>query len=143
MTRLLSNPITVALAGFGLGFVASFNLGYLGVDVSGWPTVGFGLLGAITGYGIGSLFDMPSGRARAVARWCVTMAIAVGIIAFLAGFVGPIVLRPDLPQGPMLGIFCTGPLGTLAGALLGAFIGMLVPIPSGQSYHRSPLQMHH
>jgi len=60
------------------------------------------------------------------------MAVALGVGAFLIGFVGPIVLRPDLPQGPMLGIFCTGPLGALAGAILGAVIGLLVPSTSAQ-----------
>jgi len=42
------------------------------------------------------------------------------------------ILRPDLPQGPLLGIFYTGPLGAIAGAILGAVIGLLVPSPSAQ-----------
>jgi hypothetical protein len=119
-----------ALAGFGLGFLASTNLALLGIDSSGWPTVGFGILGAVGGGVVGSLFQSPSGRARRVAWWCVTMAVGVGAVAFLVGFVGPMVLHPDWPQGPILGIFCTGPLGTLAGALLGAVIGLLIPAPS-------------
>ena len=44
-------------------------------------------------------------------------------VAFLAGFVGPILLTPGSPQGPLLGIFITGPLGALAGAVLGLIIG--------------------
>jgi hypothetical protein len=132
MRRLLPDAVVGALAGFGLGVMASINLAYLGVDVSGWPVVGFGILGAVAGSLVGSCLQSPSGRARAVARWYVTTAVALGVVSFLAGFVGPIVLRPDLPQGPMLGIFCTGPLGALAGALLGAVIGLLVPVPSAQ-----------
>ena len=58
------------------------------------------------------------------------MATVVGGISFLAGFAGPILLTPDSPQGPLLGIFVTGPLGFLAGAVLGALVGMLVPTPS-------------
>jgi len=65
--------------------------------------------------------NLPS--ALPLARWCV---------AFLAGFVGPMVLRPDLPQGPLLGIFFTGPLGAIAGAILGAVVGLLVPSTSAR-----------
>jgi hypothetical protein len=109
--------------------MASVNLAFLGIDVAGWPAVGFGILGAVCGCVVGSCLHSPSGRARAVARWCVTLTVALGGVAYLAGFVGPIVVRPDLPQGPLLGFFCTGPLGALAGAILGAVIGLLVPSP--------------
>jgi hypothetical protein len=60
------------------------------------------------------------------------MAVALGVVCFLVGFVGPIVLRPDLPQGPLLGIFFTGPLGAIVGAIWGAVIGLLVPSTSAQ-----------
>jgi len=43
----------------------------------------------------------------------------VGIISFLAGFVGPMILAPGANQGPLLGIIYTGPIGTLAGLLWG------------------------
>lgn len=58
-----------------------------------------------------------------VTRWGVGTAATVGAIAFLAGFVGPIVLHPDSPQGPLFGIFVTGPWGVIVGALIGAVIG--------------------
>ena len=132
MRWILQDPVVGALAGFGLGFMASLNLAYLGMDGSGWVAIGLGILGAIAGCVVGFLLQRPAGRARTVARWCATMAVALGVVAFLIGFVGPIVLRPDLPQGPMQGIFCTGPLGALAGAILGAVIGLLVPSPSAQ-----------
>ena len=48
-------------------------------------------------------------------------AFFVGGIAFLLGFVGPMIFTPDANQGPMLGIFVTGPLGTIFGAI-GGFI---------------------
>jgi hypothetical protein len=41
------------------------------------------------------------------------------ILRFAAGFVGPMRLAPGANQGPMLGIFITGPLGHLVGAGLG------------------------
>lgn len=40
---------------------------------------------------------------------------ALGSISFAAGFFGPMVLAPGANQGPLLGIFITGPLGALAG----------------------------
>jgi hypothetical protein len=51
--------------------------------------------------------------------------VIVGFIGFIAGFVGPIVFKPDSNQGPLLGIFITGPggfiLGTIAGAIWAQF----------------------
>jgi hypothetical protein len=47
-------------------------------------------------------------------------ALIVGGIGFCAGFFGPMVFAPDANQGPLLGIFITGPLGVLLGAIGGA-----------------------
>src|SRR5262245_36613361 len=47
--------------------------------------------------------------------------LALGGIGFAAGFFGPIVLAPDANQGPLLGIFITGPLGFAVGAAIGWF----------------------
>jgi hypothetical protein len=46
-------------------------------------------------------------------------ALWVGGVSFAAGFFGPALLS-TANLGPLLGIFVTGPLGTLAGALIGA-----------------------
>jgi hypothetical protein len=46
-------------------------------------------------------------------------ALTIGGIGFVAGFFGPIVFAPDANQGPLLGIFITGPLGFLFGAATG------------------------
>ena len=48
-------------------------------------------------------------------------ALIVGGIGFCAGFFGPMVLAPDANQGPLLGIFITGPLGAVLGAI-GGFV---------------------
>jgi len=48
-------------------------------------------------------------------------AVVVGAIAFAAGFFGPIILTPDANQGPLLGIFITGPLGFVFGMGLGVW----------------------
>jgi hypothetical protein len=45
--------------------------------------------------------------------------LAVGFVCFLIGFVGPMIGAPDANQGPLLGIFYTGPLGLLVGLLTG------------------------
>src|SRR5579859_2106430 len=132
MKWLLSNAVVGAFAGFILGFLVSLNLGYLGIAVSGWPVVGFGLAGAVIGSAVGAALGS-SGRLKLVAVWSVGTMVGVGMISFLVGFAGPILLHPELPQGPMLGIFCTGPLGALAGAILGAFIGLVVPVRAGSA----------
>ena len=46
-------------------------------------------------------------------------ALIIGAIAFAIGFLAPLVLYPESNLGPLLGIFITGPVGFLAGALLG------------------------
>jgi hypothetical protein len=49
-------------------------------------------------------------------RW----AVILGVIGFLGGFIGPMIFTPGANQGPMLGIFITGPLGGVIGAVAGA-----------------------
>ena len=48
-----------------------------------------------------------------------TTACLVGLIGFCVGFIGPMVLTPGANQGPMLGEFITGPLGFVAGLIIG------------------------
>lgn len=46
-------------------------------------------------------------------------AVALGGLGFVAGFFGPMFFAPGANQGPLLGIFITGPGGGLLGALAG------------------------
>jgi hypothetical protein len=46
-------------------------------------------------------------------------AIILGAIGFCGGFFGPIIFAPDANQGPLLGLFITGPLGFLLGGIGG------------------------
>lgn len=46
-------------------------------------------------------------------------ALVLGGIGFSAGFFGPIIFNPEVNQGPLLGIFFTGPLGFLIGGIAG------------------------
>jgi hypothetical protein len=45
-------------------------------------------------------------------------AVMVGAIGFCAGFFGPMLFAPDANQGPLLGIFITGPLGGAIGGFV-------------------------
>ncbi len=125
MDRLLPWPVAGALAGFVLGFMTWISLGLFGLtsEGSGFGPILLGLAGAICGYVLGVWGRQPEGRI--VVRWCVGTMVVVGGVSFLAGFVGPMILRPDSPQGPLLGLFFTGPLGAVAGAILGLIIGLV------------------
>ena len=46
-------------------------------------------------------------------------ALVIGAVGFVGGFFGPMLFAPGANQGPMLGIFITGPLGVLIGAIGG------------------------
>ncbi|HZY87374.1 MAG TPA: hypothetical protein VFE78_21235 [Gemmataceae bacterium] len=127
MRDILPNPIVGILAGFGTGCLALMGLDMLGLrvpGVPGWGPIVSGVLGAVCGGLLGAWYERPTAEGGAVARWGVGMAAIVGCASFLVGFVGPILFQPDSPQGPLLGIFITGPLGTVAGAALGALIGL-------------------
>jgi hypothetical protein len=50
-------------------------------------------------------------------------AVIVGSSGFLIGFVGPVIFTPEANQGPLLGIFITGPLGAVLGLVGGAVMG--------------------
>jgi len=52
---------------------------------------------------------------RSVGYW----ALVIGAVGFVGGFFGPMIFAPGANQGPMLGIFITGPLGVLVGAVGG------------------------
>jgi len=60
-------------------------------------------------------------------------ALALGTTGFAAGFFGPIALNPDANQGPLVGIFITGPGGALGGLILGA-IFRLLPVSRLRSF---------
>src|SRR5437763_6806069 len=104
------------LAGFAIGFMSSFSLALVDVRLGGYASLLGGALGAAFGGWVGW-------HGGPLARWCGGTAAVVGGIAFSAGFFLPILLHPNSPQGPLLGIFFPGPLGPVAGALLGLIIG--------------------
>lgn len=60
-------------------------------------------------------------------------AFKIGGIAFAIGFVGPMLVRPDANQGPLLGILVTGPLGFVAGLVVGAVMEWRRPPPAARA----------
>jgi len=46
-------------------------------------------------------------------------SLTIGLIGFFVGFFGPMILDPSANQGPLLGIFITGPIGFIAGGIYG------------------------
>jgi len=46
--------------------------------------------------------------------------LILGAIGFVCGFFGPIALNPDANQGPLVGIFLSGPAGVVLGLILAA-----------------------
>lgn len=53
-------------------------------------------------------------------RW----GVILGVIGFVGGFVGPLIFTPEANQGPLLGIFITGPLGFVLGLVVGLILSL-------------------
>jgi hypothetical protein len=61
-------------------------------------------------------------RDRRFRSWRVVLpGLVLGAVGLVAGFFGPMLLAPEANQGPMLGLFITGPLGLLVGLLWGVW----------------------
>jgi hypothetical protein len=52
-------------------------------------------------------------------------AILLGIFGFISGFIMPIIFMPTSNQGPLIGIFITGPGGVLLGWIIGFLYGFI------------------
>jgi hypothetical protein len=54
--------------------------------------------------------------------------LVLGGVGFLAGFIGPVVFNPEANQGPLFGIFISGPGGAVLGLILGGIcLALKVP----------------
>jgi len=58
-------------------------------------------------------------RWRGIVGRAIRPALIVGGIGFAAGFFGPMIFTPQANQGPLLGIFITGPIGFVIGLIYG------------------------
>jgi len=123
--RILAG-IVGGMLGFCIGPVTGSMLGAVMTAPSSGPAAAE--FGRYCGMAVGLIGGAILGAYLAghpiVARWSLGLGLAVGGIAFLAGFAGPILLTPDSPQGPLLGIFMTGPLGLIVGMVAGIAIGI-------------------
>jgi len=72
----------------------------------------------VLGLFLGLAWHFARGRQLRAAR-ILGPALWVGGVAFLVGFIGPMIVVPGANQGPMLGIFITGPLGFVVGLVYG------------------------
>jgi hypothetical protein len=61
----------------------------------------------------------PTAMLLLVVERVIGTGIIVGAGGFALGFLGPMVLDPSNGNGPLLGIFVTGPVGFVAGILWG------------------------
>jgi hypothetical protein len=64
-------------------------------------------------------FGVFGARWRGMVARAMGPALLFGAIGFALGFFGPMILDPGANQGPLLGIFITGPLGFLGGLIYG------------------------
>lgn len=58
--------------------------------------------------------------ASSVAMMAGLGAATLGGLGFVLGFFGPMIFAPQANQGPLLGLFITGPAGVVIGAIAGA-----------------------
>jgi uncharacterized membrane protein YeaQ/YmgE (transglycosylase-associated protein family) len=59
--------------------------------------------------------------------WAGVGAVMMGFTGFVIGFWGPMRFAPGANQGPMLGLFITGPGGVILGALIGGALKIARP----------------
>jgi hypothetical protein len=62
------------------------------------------------------------------AKWI----LILGVAGFAAGFIGPMIFVPEANQGPMVGIFISGPAGVALGAILWGLCALVSPAPRTQ-----------
>ncbi|HKC93539.1 MAG TPA: hypothetical protein VKB81_05910 [Nitrospira sp.] len=79
--------------------------------------------------------SMPDGLGSTI----LSGAMTVGAIGFCGGFFGPIVFTPEANQGPLLGIFITGPLGFILGGVCGLVYWLTVTRTSQDQMKRGTL----
>jgi len=92
---------------------------------------GFDWLGAAFGLGVGTMAFLGwwfalhgQHEASRINLLCSLLGgLLIGGISFALGFFGPIIFMPQSNQGPLLGIFITGPIGFVIGVVVGAIVG--------------------
>ncbi len=90
------------------------------------------LLMAVTGClaFLGLWFAFFAGMPQERARMAMTLrsGLILGLVGLLGGFFGPMFFIPEANQGPLLGLFVTGPGGFVLGCLIGFLWSRLVSV---------------
>lgn len=109
---------------FFAAFWGSFILmGFRGYDIAPW-------IGAVCALLVGWFVYSAVSPGNLVWRMF-RMGFIVGGVGFALGFFGPILLQPEANQGPLLGIFITGPGGFLLGCAYGLIEGLVTSRTEG------------
>ncbi len=66
-----------------------------------------------------------------IARW----TAGLGFIGFALGFFGPMIFAPGANQGPLLGIFITGPIGVATGFVAGIVRCIALRTEAQETHH--------
>jgi hypothetical protein len=117
----------VSLLAFAAAFLLSYWLAFaqfLSFDVACVPAFATAAAAAIGTWRLMQAANL--GILATSARW----AAISGAIGFCGGFFGPMLLAPDANQGPLLGLFITGPLGFLAGGVCGLIYALWCRSPA-------------
>lgn len=106
------------LAFFGTWFMAWMLM--LVVPLGGQAWIGSLVALAAAIYVARKVWNGTADGASSVAMMAGLGAVALGGLGFVVGFFGPMIFAPQANQGPMLGLFITGPAGVVIGAIAGA-----------------------
>ena len=115
------------VAGIGGALLSLYSIMVLMSQVMGVPDP-FGIV-MCAGSGTAAalcwwvVFRIDSEESRQMVGIALRYGAMIGAGCFVLGFVGPMIFMPDSNQGPLLGIFITGPAGFVAGIVVGIFVG--------------------
>jgi hypothetical protein len=113
--------VLAVLAFLGVFFVVWLLLLLLPLGALEW--IGSPVALAAAAYGSWRIWNRTAEGTPSVAVMACLGAAVLGGLGFVAGFFGPMILAPGANQGPLLGLFITGPAGVVIGAIAGAWYG--------------------
>jgi hypothetical protein len=113
--------VLAVLAFLGVFFVVWLLLLLLPLGALEW--IGSPVALAAATYGSLRIWNHAAEGLPSVAVMACLGAAVLGGLGFVAGFFGPMILAPGANQGPLLGLFITGPAGVVIGAIAGAWYG--------------------
>jgi len=111
VTRIILTFISV-VAGYFFIYWVPFSLIPGARNIPAIPQIVSLLIAVIIGIFI---WKKTRTSSNGLSTYIIMGGIIVGSIGFITGFWGPIIFNPSANQGPLLGIFITGPLGFLIG----------------------------